>query len=427
MGRDWFVHLRAVRALVAVLLTASSVATASAAELRVLSTRPQPELMGYINGELIPKFEAEHGVRVTFEFATWDERVDKLLISIAAGVPYDIVFTGFYSPYEEGSSGLLAPLDGYLERWGNFQRYPAPLWETQKWGGRIYTVPIEVQLRGVGYNVELFARAGLDPNAPPQSWDEILAYTRLLTHLGDGAAVVQRGFNVPTSGGGAAQNAWWWMRQAGITEIDAGGTRSNLDRPEALEALEFLVDLHEAALTDIPGAGGGLGGGRVAMASLTPDNYRNIIEADANMIGTIDVFAPRYDRSKEPVAHAFVNGLAITAASTQKDDAWRFIEALLDDDSLANIQRAMGWVSGRPDLIADLTAAYPGMDMFLEIMPYVYGSVIPPPRNVSQQEFATYLTRMFNRQISPQEALVQTHAIWNRLLGEWNAQLGLQQ
>lgn len=131
--------VKSISAIVlSLLFVGVSISSTFAKELRVLSTRPQPELMEVISEKVIPAFEQRYGIKVSFDFATWDERIDKLLISIAAGVPYDIVFTGFYSPLEEGSNHLIAPLDEYLDKWDGFHLYPPGLWETQKWNGHIF-------------------------------------------------------------------------------------------------------------------------------------------------------------------------------------------------------------------------------------------------------------------------------------------------
>lgn len=44
-------------------------------------------------------------------------------------------------------------------------------------------MPQNVAPRAVGYNKELFGQAGLDPNRPPVSWDELIQYTRRLTRI----------------------------------------------------------------------------------------------------------------------------------------------------------------------------------------------------------------------------------------------------
>lgn len=287
-------------------------------------------------------------------------------------------------------------------------------------------MPLEVQIRGVGYNKELFARSGLDTERPPQSWEDMLEYTRILTHSLDNRSLTQRGFQFSTAAsGGTSQNFFWWMRQAGITEVNLETGQSNLNHPKAIEALEHLVDLYEAGKLGSSGVSGGIGGGRIAMSSaFTPASFVNTIVANPELDGQVGVFAPRYSPETEPIAHTFSNGLAITQASRNKDEAWLFIVEMLKDEALTDIQSAMNWISGRIDLTLEMAEHSPGIDQFLDMFPYLYGSTLPPPRDISQQELAVYLKQVFDGVTSPQEALIQTHEIWTRLLNDWNQQIG---
>ncbi|MFH1756340.1 MAG: extracellular solute-binding protein, partial [Candidatus Latescibacterota bacterium] len=48
------------------------------------------------------------------------------------------------------------------------------MWDSAKWKGRVYGLPWLQGSRVLFYNKELLARAGLDANSPPQTWDELL-------------------------------------------------------------------------------------------------------------------------------------------------------------------------------------------------------------------------------------------------------------
>ena len=72
--------------------------------------------------------------------------MDKILVSIAGGVPYDLVCTGFYSPIEEiqRSAGATRRLFGQLVQ---YQEISEPIWNTLKWQGKTYVVPQNSALR----------------------------------------------------------------------------------------------------------------------------------------------------------------------------------------------------------------------------------------------------------------------------------------
>ncbi|HEX6971119.1 MAG TPA: sugar ABC transporter substrate-binding protein [Limnochordia bacterium] len=398
------------------------ISAAAGQELRFLAVGYSVDLLDYLNRSVVPAFEAKHGTKVTIEATDWNGRVDKILVSIAGGVPYDIVSTGYYSPYQEGSMGLLAPLDRYLDRWEYTDRFPAPVWQALRWRGHTYVVPQNHDLRGIAYNRALFSEAGLDPDHPPQSWEELIRATRRLTRL-EGDRVAVRGFNLSRSESGSAQQFFWFMRQAGITEIDVDAFTSHLNRPEALAALQTMADIAEAARFREPAIGGGFTQGRVAMEHHSPATRARVLEENPDLIDDYGLFAPRRSPDSPPVAHGFINGLAILAASRQKDLAWEFIASLYEEETLFEIQRISGFLAGRVDMARRMTAISPRIELFYQLFAYLQPPVIPPPRNIAQQEIGKLIQRVYRGEIPPEQALAEGHALWTRLLAEWRADI----
>lgn len=400
------------------ILSLATIATAS--ELTVLLVGYPSALSGYVQQDFVPAFEAQQKTKVNVLSTDWDGRMDKILVLMAGGTPADVVVTGFYSPYEEGSLGLLEPLDKYLAQWKHTAKFPAPLWDSQKWQGRVMAVPQNIDFRGIGYNKELFSESGLDPNRTPNSWDELRSFTKRLTRLeGDRVAVRGMSLNRGTSGG-AAQDLFWFMRQAGLAEINLTDFTSNLNHPDALTALQFMVDLQEAAQGAMPSLSGGFSRGRIAMQRCAPNTIASLQKSNPDMLKEqFGLFPPRRSPDSEPVAHAFINGLAITSASRNKDLAWEFIAALMDDERLYDVQRIAGWIAGRPDLARRMMEVQPRVELWYEMFAYLQASTIPPPRNTAQQEVAALLRKVYNMELAPKTALEQAHPIWNRLLGEW--------
>lgn len=107
----------------------------------------------YLRNEVLPAFEEEYGVEVSLEaVSSWDLRSERILLSIASGVPYDVVTTGFYSPYEEGALGYLAPLTEYVAGWEYAHEVPGPIWEAVSWQDNIYVMPYNMGPRAIAYN-----------------------------------------------------------------------------------------------------------------------------------------------------------------------------------------------------------------------------------------------------------------------------------
>lgn len=393
-------------------------------ELKFLAVDYPVRFVTYLEEEVFPAFEKEHNAEIAFELVKWNVRQDKIVVAAAAGIPYDLVVTGFYSRYEEGSMGILEPLDRYIANWRYARYIPAPLWATVRWDGKTYVIPQNCDLRGMAYNKRLFGEAGLDPSQPPDDWEELRSATRKLTRL-DQDGVVVRGADI----GPSAHNFFWFLRQAGITEIDEVSLTSNLNRPEALEAVSTMVDIAEIAhrRDPFPGVDSGIAGfaqGRIGMAIHQPNHLKQVMNINADITDEYGVYAPRSRAGVPRVSHGFINGLAITSASRNKDLAWALIEALHDEDVLRKGSAYSGFISGRRDLAPFRIAQNPALAQFYDLYEHVQASVIPPPRDISQHEINVLMQRVYARQISPEETLLQAHELWSRLLDDWRADLG---
>jgi len=91
------------------------------------------------------------------------------------------------------------------------------------------------------YRRDLFHEAGLDPDRPPRTWDELLAYARQLTDPEKG--VVGLGL---AAGPMASWHFYTFLLSAGAraVERDANGEwRATFDTPEAAEAVYFYTRL----------------------------------------------------------------------------------------------------------------------------------------------------------------------------------------
>ncbi len=388
-------------------------------EITFLSVGYPSALLTYVQEEVAPVFKTRHNADVTVITATWDNRVDRLVVLTAGGTPPDIVSTGFYSPYEEGSIGLLEPLDRYLARWPYTSRYPRQLWEALSWQGQVMVMPQNVAPRAIAYNKELYGQSGLDPNKPPQSWDELTQYARRLTRI-EGDRVTVRGFNVTTTAAGAAQQLFWFMRQAGLTEIDTSTFTARLTDPKTVSALETLQELYDVGQMAMPILSGGFNQGRIAMQYSNPQQMPAMMQADPDLaLRHFGLFAPRQTPNGTPVVHLFTDGLAIPKASYNKDLAWEFIALMSSDNILLDTQRIAGFFGGRTDMLQRMSDVHPRIDLWYNLFEYMQASVIPPPRNTSQQELGNLVLQVYRKQLAPLAALEQAQAVWNRLLNDW--------
>ncbi len=120
---------------------------------------------------LINEFEKENPyIKVRLQQLTWEYGMDKFVISLAAGNAPDICELGTTWIARFASSGVLLDITDQIKDIKD--KYF--LWDSATYNERIYGVPWLAGTRVLFYNKDLFTEAGLDPNAPPQTWKELL-------------------------------------------------------------------------------------------------------------------------------------------------------------------------------------------------------------------------------------------------------------
>jgi len=114
--------------------------------------------------------------------------------------------------------------------------------ENSQTGGKTWGIPFQRSTVVLYYNKEAFKEAGLDPNRPPGTWQEMADYAQKLTKRDASGNVTQWGVQIPSSG------FPYWLFQGlaienGVNLMNEAGTQVYYDRPEVIGALQYWVDL----------------------------------------------------------------------------------------------------------------------------------------------------------------------------------------
>ena len=132
----------------------------------------------YILG-MIAAYEADHPeVRVTWVDVSGSEAGEKLLAALIGGTPPDLVNIGDLSSFLE--HGLLASMDNLVPLAERYKRLEIAWKGVGYYQGTNYALPWYMNVSVMWYNRELFAAAGLDPNRPPTTIDEMLEAGRII-------------------------------------------------------------------------------------------------------------------------------------------------------------------------------------------------------------------------------------------------------
>ena len=155
---------------------------------------------GDVLKEIVADYNATNtlNIEVQVEIMSWDSLYQKLATSLPVGEGPDIIaFNTEYIPsYAE--SGALAVINDLYETGGlDANNIPAVMEENLKYNGEYYGVPCNMATLLLYYNKDLFAEAGLDPESPPTTWDELESMALALTKEVNGEQ--QYGFGLATN------------------------------------------------------------------------------------------------------------------------------------------------------------------------------------------------------------------------------------
>lgn len=150
-------------------------------------------------------FEAENP-NITIEWVTapYGEIVNQVINMAGGGDRIDMIFGEIGWVPGLADAGLTVPVTDVLPADYLADFYPAIL-DSFNIDGQPYGLPMYVSPYVLYYNTELFEQAGLDPAAPPTTYDEMLEYAEKLSKLKDSNgnpvyAFGQTTASVPVSG-----------------------------------------------------------------------------------------------------------------------------------------------------------------------------------------------------------------------------------
>lgn len=109
-----------------------------------------------------------------------DQADNMFLMAMAGDRPPDVFYVNFRQYYTYLDQGFCAPLDDYLQRdhklWERVN--PAVQKVLKSYDGHVYALPFFQVALALYYRRDFFQEAGLDPNRPPRTWDELYRYSQ---------------------------------------------------------------------------------------------------------------------------------------------------------------------------------------------------------------------------------------------------------
>lgn len=179
---------------------------------------------------LIKQFNAlNNGIKVEYREIQFDDVVSESMRAYSTGKAPDIIAIDNPDHALFASHGAFLDLTDMISKSDVIKPanyFPGPL-KSATWDGKYYGVPKATNTIALYYNKDLFKAAGLDPNKPPQTWDELLADAKKLTDPGKN--VYGLTFSAKASEEGTFQFLPWAQM--------AGATYDHINTDGAVKAL----------------------------------------------------------------------------------------------------------------------------------------------------------------------------------------------
>lgn len=325
----------------------------------------------------------------------------KLMTAIVGGVPPDLVQQDRFTIGDWASRDAFRPLDDLLQAdlrsrdpLAIHQKdYVPATWTETVSQGHVFAIPNDTDDRVLFYNRALFKQAGLDPDKPPQTWEEMIADAKRLTQRAPTGGYDRMGL-VPIFGQGWLY-LWSWQEDGEVMSAD--GRRCTLDNPQTVQALSALVSWYDAlgGVDAINAFAGGFGSD--AQDPFITGKLAMRVEGDV-LINSIARYKPDLDFAVAPVpvpeerlrhegrfshestwvtwsgGHSF----AIPRGAKHVREAWEFMQWFNSPEASligARAQAAYARGKGRlyvPPLFANIPANQTVFDAFKGALPAKY-------------------------------------------------------
>lgn len=181
-------------------------------------------------------WEADNpGFKVVPEVVGWGQCQDKVTTLAAAGTPVGLAYVGSRTLKQFAQNDLIVPIPMTDEEKASYYNFVP---ETVTFEGTQWGVPVAFSTKALFWNKDLFKAAGLDPEVPPKTWAEEIAFAKQIADKTDAAGfgVVAKTFD------NTMHQFLHWVYTNNGSVIDADGNIT-LDSPQNLAALTALKDI----------------------------------------------------------------------------------------------------------------------------------------------------------------------------------------
>ncbi|KQX45730.1 ABC transporter substrate-binding protein [Paenibacillus sp. Root444D2] len=271
----------------------------------------------------------------------------KVQAAVQGGNPPDIAVLLAADLFTFMDMDSITPLDEFISQEGNnyiSDFFPA-FTANSKVDGKMYSLPFQRSSVVLYYNKDAYKEAGLDPNKPPQTWEELRDISKKLTKPG------KWGIQIPSTG--PTSSTWMFQTlalQSGKNLMSDDGKQAYFNTPDNVKALQYWVDLTKkdksmpAGIVDWATTPSDFIQGKTAMMYHTTGNLTSVKKNAQFDFGVS--FLPQNKQFGSPVGGG---NLYIFKGIPEKNKiaAWKFMKFMTEPERAAQWSIDTGYVAVR--------------------------------------------------------------------------------
>ena len=310
---------------------------------------------------LVDEYNASHENQVTLTVIPNDNYLQKVGSAAGANQLPDILAADVvYSP-NYTSQGLYVDIGDRVDALEYADQLAPSHLEAGSWEEKLYAVPHKLDSSVMYYNKDLFTAAGLDPEKPPTTFEEVLADARAITALGPDTYGFAIGGNC---GGCGVYTMFPYAWADGVEPLSADGKTADFDNDTFREIFSLYKTMWDEKL--VPENNKAEDGSTWQNAFIAGTvgilPHGSPIAGDINAQAEFEWGVTSLMSPDGSETSTFVGGdvAGITKSSKNVDAAWDFLQWTLEEAAQVEIIAQNGDIPARLDLTGnDYTSSDP--------------------------------------------------------------------
>ena len=381
-----------------------------------------------------PEFKEALGGN-TFEFKP-SVNAEAMLTAIAGGTPPDGASNLDYVQFM--AKGSLRDISDWMATSGKLKKdmFLADPWNNSFWQGKQYGVPgLEAGPNyGLNYNAELVKAAELDPDKPPQTWEELLEWHKKLTVKDASGNLKQMGLDPYDAMAGELDFA---ATSYGFTWYDEDAGKHDINNPKLVEHTKITSEFIKfagpdqfAGLRQAEGNGGWGGAYNTKAQAMIIEGYwhpgETKIQKPEVAVNNRASWAP-VPAARSGKKIQMFNGHYIVMPKDGKngEGMFKLAEFFCGSDVAGSaIWKEVGWLPARPSFYASVKGdEYPGLQFYFDSVGKADETLLRPRRSPIHGFVTTQMTEARDKvargQMTAEEACAE---VQKRADTEWKNQ-----